>query len=147
MKIVGHLMRVVILLTVASIVHAENPALPHLTVVPLPVKIKPLPGTFTLDNQTRIVAVDKEARRPLQRFLAQQPRLPSGNRDYSAQEGTIYVLHPRRRSKFACRRVPVSSDPTRNSSCGAAVRVVLRHSDPDATAAVRCRTPWRACGG
>ncbi len=63
MKIVGHLMRVVILLTAASIVHAENPALPHLNVVPLPVKIKPLPGTFTLDNQTRIVAVDKESRR------------------------------------------------------------------------------------
>ncbi len=63
MKIVGHLMRVVILLTVASIVHAENPALPHLNVVPLPVKIKPLPGTFTLDNQTRIVAVDRESRR------------------------------------------------------------------------------------
>src|SRR6266567_9464990 len=63
MKIVGHLMRAVILLTVASLVHAENPALPHLNVVPLPVKIKPLPGTFTLDNQTRIVAVDKESRR------------------------------------------------------------------------------------
>ncbi len=63
MKIVGHLMRAVILLTVASLVHAENPALPHLNVVPLPVKIKPLPGTFTLDNQTRIVAVDRESRR------------------------------------------------------------------------------------
>ena len=63
MKIVGYLMRAAILLTVASLVHAENPALPHLNVVPLPVKIKPLPGTFTLDNQTRIVAVDKESRR------------------------------------------------------------------------------------
>jgi hexosaminidase len=63
MKIVRHLMRLVILLAVASLVHAENPALPHLNVVPLPVKIKPLPGTFTLDNQTRIVAVDEESRR------------------------------------------------------------------------------------
>src|SRR6266853_1711077 len=63
MKTAGHLMRLVILLTAASLVHSQNPALPHLNVVPLPVKIKPLPGTFTLDNQTRIVAVDKESRR------------------------------------------------------------------------------------
>src|SRR5438309_7999805 len=63
MKTAGHLMRVVILLTVTSFVHAEDPAVPHLNVVPLPVKVKPLPGTFTLNNQTRIVAVDKESRR------------------------------------------------------------------------------------
>src|SRR6266571_4725821 len=63
MKIVGHLMRVVILLTVASLVHAENAAVTQLNIVPQPVSVKPLPGTFTLDNQTRIVAVDKESRR------------------------------------------------------------------------------------
>ena len=56
-------MRLAILLTVASFVQAENPPVPHLNIIPLPVKIKPLPGTFTLDNQTRIVAVDKESRR------------------------------------------------------------------------------------
>ena len=63
MKIVGHLMQVVILLTVASLVQAENPSVPHLNIVPLPVKVKPLPGTFTLNNQTRVVAVDEESRR------------------------------------------------------------------------------------
>src|SRR5438876_836334 len=66
MNTAGHLMRLVrlvILLTAASFVQAENLPVPHLNIVPLPVKIKPLPGTFTLDNQTRIVAVDKESRR------------------------------------------------------------------------------------
>lgn len=56
-------MRLVILLTAASLVHAENLPVPHLNIVPLPVKVEFLSGTFTLDNQTRIVAVDKESRR------------------------------------------------------------------------------------
>src|SRR5947207_3654442 len=63
MKIVGHLVRVVILLTAASFVQAEDLAVPHLNIVPLPVKVRSLPGTFTLNNQTRIVAADEESRR------------------------------------------------------------------------------------
>jgi hexosaminidase len=64
MKTAGHLMRLaLLLLTVASLGYAENPTLPYLNIVPLPVKVKPLPGTFILDSQTRIVAVDKESRR------------------------------------------------------------------------------------
>jgi hypothetical protein len=59
----GHLMQVVILLIMARLVHAENPAVPHLNIVPLPVKVKPLPGPFTLNNQTRVLAVAKESRR------------------------------------------------------------------------------------
>jgi hexosaminidase len=63
MKTAGHLTWLVILLTVASLVHAENLAVSHLNIVPAPVKVTPLPGTFTLNNQTRIVAVDEESRR------------------------------------------------------------------------------------
>ncbi len=62
MKTARHLMRLVFFLAAASLVHAENPAAPHLNIVPLPVGVKFLPGTFTLNNQTRIVAVDKESR-------------------------------------------------------------------------------------
>src|SRR5260370_19075669 len=63
MKTAGHLMRLVFLLTLASLGHGATPAVPHLTLFPLPVKVKPLPGTFTLNNQPRIVAVDVESRR------------------------------------------------------------------------------------
>src|SRR6266851_1718012 len=63
MKTAGHLMRLVILLTAASLVHAENLPVPHLNIVPLPIKVKPLPGTWTLNNQTRIVAVDEQSRK------------------------------------------------------------------------------------
>jgi hexosaminidase len=63
MKRAGHLMRLVFLLTVATLVYAENPAVPNLNIVPLPANVKPLPGSFTLNNQTRIVAVGAESHR------------------------------------------------------------------------------------
>jgi hexosaminidase len=63
MKRAGYLTWVALLLTLATAVRAENPAVPHLNIVPLPVSVKPLPGIFTLNNQTRIVAVDQESRR------------------------------------------------------------------------------------
>jgi hexosaminidase len=63
MKTVRHLTQIALLLTLATVVHAEDPAVSHLNVVPLPVSVKTLPGTFTLNNQTRIVAVDEESRR------------------------------------------------------------------------------------
>src|SRR6266536_113488 len=63
MNTAGHLMRLVILLAAASFVQADSLPVPHLNIVPLPVKVRPLPGTFTLNNQTRIVAVDEESRR------------------------------------------------------------------------------------
>jgi hypothetical protein len=61
MKTAGHLTWLVILLTAASFVQAENIPVAHLNIVPLPVKVKPLPGTFMLNNQSRIVAVDEES--------------------------------------------------------------------------------------
>src|SRR5579864_6533655 len=63
MNTAGHLMRLVFLLTVASLVYAENSAVLNLNIVPLPVNVKPLPGSFTLNNQTRIVAVGAESQR------------------------------------------------------------------------------------
>ena len=63
MKTAGHLTRLALLLTLATVVHAENPTTQHLNIVPLPVSVKPLPGSFTLNNQTQIVAVDEESRR------------------------------------------------------------------------------------
>ena len=63
MKTAGHLTRLALLLTLATVVHAENPANQHLNIVPLPVSVKPLSGSFTLNNQTQIVAVDEESRR------------------------------------------------------------------------------------
>jgi hexosaminidase len=63
MKIFRHLTRFVFLVIVAGSVYAENAAVTRLNIVPQPVSVKPLPGTFTLNNQTRIVAVDEESRR------------------------------------------------------------------------------------
>src|SRR6267142_6117122 len=51
------------LLTVSTLVYAENSPVPSLNIVPRPVSVKPLAGTFTLNDQTRIVAVDNESRR------------------------------------------------------------------------------------
>ena len=51
------------LLTVATFVHAENPAVPAVNVVPRPVTVQPLAGTFMLNDRTRILAVDNESRR------------------------------------------------------------------------------------
>ncbi len=63
MKTARHLLQLVFLLIVATLVHAENPAVPRLNIVPLPAKVTRLPGSFTLNDQTRIVAADEESRR------------------------------------------------------------------------------------
>lgn len=63
MKTAGHLMLPVFLLALTVSACAERPSVPHFNIVPSPVDIKSLPGTFTLDNQTRIVAPDAESRR------------------------------------------------------------------------------------
>ncbi len=51
------------LLTVTTFVNAENFAVPSLNIVPRPVSVKPLAGTFILNDQTRVLAVDNESRR------------------------------------------------------------------------------------
>src|SRR6266853_92763 len=51
------------LLPAAAVVRAENSVLPSVNIVPRPVAVKLLAGTFVLDGQTRIVAVDRESRR------------------------------------------------------------------------------------
>src|SRR3981081_3730289 len=51
------------LLALAMFGHAENSAVASLNVIPLPVLMKALTGTFPLNGQTRIVAVDNESRR------------------------------------------------------------------------------------
>jgi hexosaminidase len=52
-----------ILLTVAAVVRAEDSPPPTVNVVPRPVAVKLLAGTFLLDGQTRIVAADTESRK------------------------------------------------------------------------------------
>ena len=56
------------LLLSAIFVHASNSQAPTVNVVPRPVTVKPLAGTFILDGQTRIVAVDNESRRIAELF-------------------------------------------------------------------------------
>jgi len=51
------------LLTVATFVYAESSLVSGVNVVPRPVTVKPLAGTFMLNDQTRILAVDNESRR------------------------------------------------------------------------------------
>src|SRR3979411_1234096 len=55
--------RILSLLALATFVNAENSAVASLNVIPRPVLVKALTGTFTLNDQTRIVAVDNESRR------------------------------------------------------------------------------------
>jgi hexosaminidase len=50
-----------LLLALSSFVHAQNP--PTMNIVPRPASVRSLPGSFTLDDQTRLVAVDRESRR------------------------------------------------------------------------------------
>lgn len=52
-----------LLLAVGSIAHAQSLAPPSVSVVPQPVELKRLDGTFQLDARTQIVATDAEARR------------------------------------------------------------------------------------
>jgi hexosaminidase len=56
------------LLLSATFIHASNSQAPTVNVVPRPVTVKPLAGTFILDGQTRIVAVDNESRRIAELF-------------------------------------------------------------------------------
>jgi hypothetical protein len=48
---------------VATFVHAENSPVPSVNVVPRPVSVKSLVGTFKLNDHTRILAVDNKSRR------------------------------------------------------------------------------------
>ena len=58
-----HVLWISFLLTVTTFVSAENSAVPSLNIVPRPVSVKPLAGTFILNDQTRVLAVDNESRR------------------------------------------------------------------------------------
>src|SRR6266480_378095 len=51
------------LLPAAALVRAENSVFPGVNIVPRPVAVKVLAGTFVLNGQTRIVAVDRESRK------------------------------------------------------------------------------------
>jgi hypothetical protein len=52
-----------LLLGVATLVHAENPFVVGWNIVPQPVAVRSLTGTFTLNDQTRILAKNNESRR------------------------------------------------------------------------------------
>src|SRR6266481_6234563 len=51
------------LLIAATVVHAQTSPAPIVNVVPRPVTIRPLAGTFILTDATRILAADNESRR------------------------------------------------------------------------------------
>ena len=54
---------ILFLLPAAALVRAENSVLPSVNIVPRPVAVKSLAGTFVVNGQTRIVAVDRESRK------------------------------------------------------------------------------------
>lgn len=54
---------ILFLLPAAALVRAEDSVFPGVNVVPRPVAVKLLAGTFALNAQTRIVAADRESRR------------------------------------------------------------------------------------
>jgi hexosaminidase len=54
---------ILFLLPAAALVRAEDSVFPGVNIVPRPVAVKLLAGTFVLNDQTRIVAVDRESRK------------------------------------------------------------------------------------
>ncbi|HEX9474444.1 MAG TPA: beta-N-acetylhexosaminidase, partial [Steroidobacteraceae bacterium] len=54
---------VLFLLSAAAVARAESSAPPGVNIVPWPVALKPLPGSFLLNDQTRLLAGDRESRR------------------------------------------------------------------------------------
>jgi hexosaminidase len=52
-----------LLLIAATVVHAQTSPAPSVNVVPRPVTVRPLAGTFMLTDATRILAADNESRR------------------------------------------------------------------------------------
>ena len=63
MKASSRAVWILFLLPAAALVRAENSVFPSVNIVPRPVAVKLLAGTFVLNGQTRIVAVDRESRR------------------------------------------------------------------------------------
>jgi hexosaminidase len=63
MKASSRAVWVLFLLPAAALVRAENSVFPSVNIVPRPVAVKLLAGTFVLNGQTRIVAVDRESRK------------------------------------------------------------------------------------
>lgn len=63
MKASSHAVWILFLLPAAALVRAENSVVPSVNIVPRPVAVKLLAGTFVLNGQTRIVAIDRESRK------------------------------------------------------------------------------------
>src|SRR3984893_5260423 len=63
MKASSRAVWVLFLLPAAALVRAENSVFPRVNIVPRPVAVKLLAGTFVVNGQTRIVAVDRESRK------------------------------------------------------------------------------------
>src|ERR1700730_4766094 len=75
MKISSRAVWILFLLPVAAPVRAEHSAFPSVNIVPRPVAVKQSAGTFVLNGQTRILAVDRESRKTaglLNDFLLKQ---------------------------------------------------------------------------
>ena len=80
---------------------SQNP--PTLNVVPRPASVKSLAGSFTLDDQTRILAVDKESRRIARLFndfLLEQHGSASAHRR-PAPRSELHLIQPGRQQKLA----------------------------------------------
>src|SRR6266853_3152670 len=63
MKVNSRAVWILLLLPAAALGGAEKSVFPSVNIVPRPVAVKSLAGTFALNDQTRIVAVDRESRR------------------------------------------------------------------------------------
>jgi hexosaminidase len=75
MKVSNRAVWILFLLPVAAPVRADHAAFPSVNIVPRPVAVKLLAGTFVLNGETRILAVDQESRKTaglLSDFLLKQ---------------------------------------------------------------------------
>src|SRR5207302_8748160 len=63
MKASSRAVWILFLLPAAALVRAEHSVLPSVNIVPRPVAVKALAGTFVGNGQTRIVAADRESRK------------------------------------------------------------------------------------
>src|SRR5437588_10489606 len=78
MKASSRAVWILFLLPAAALVRAEHSVLPSVNIVPRPVAVKSLAGTFVVNGETRIVAADRESRKSaglLNDFLLKQNRL------------------------------------------------------------------------
>src|SRR5215813_12085282 len=63
MNVYKYLLQITIVLLLTGFARSETPAIGNIEIVPRPVSMKRLAGSFRLDNETQILTLDNESRR------------------------------------------------------------------------------------